>query len=159
MSRTSVKDASSIPCKIRLLSREITACSARLLEPLDLTPSQSEFLYHLTHGQTSPSQIARMMGIDASNLSRMIRQFEERGLVKRKADEENRTRVALVPTAAGRAMAVDSDPHAELIHRAVDEALSDAEVRSLLRSIRKLSEALGGLGAEDMPKPAKRRRR
>ncbi len=157
MARTSLKDADSIACKIRLLSREITACSARLLEPIDLTPSQSDFLYHLTHGQTSPSQIARMMGIDASNLSRMIRQFEQRGLIKRKADEDNRTRIALHPTAAGRALATDSDPHAELIRDTIKEALSDTETRSLLRSIRKLGEALRGLDAEDLSRPVRRR--
>ncbi len=157
MARTSLKDADSIACKIRLLSREISACSARLLEPLDLTPSQSDFLYHLTHGQTSPSKIARMMGVDASNLSRMIRQFEERGLIERKADDDNRTRVALIPTAAGRALATDSDPHAELIRDTIKKSLSDTEMRSLLRSFRKLSEALAALDASDMPKPARRR--
>ncbi len=158
MARTSVEDAGSIPCKIRLLGREITACSARLLEPLDLTPSQSEFLYHLTHGQTSPSKIARMMGIDASNLSRMIRQFEQRGLIKRKADEDNRTRVALIATAAGRALAKASDPHAYLIRDTIKQTLSDSETRSLLRSMRKLSDALADLDAGDLQKPARRRR-
>lgn len=158
MARTTCQEAGSIACKLRLLSREISASANRLLEPLDLTPGQSEFLYHLTHGESSPSVIARRMGIDASNLSRMIRQFEERGLIKRKTDPDNRRRVSLVATAAGRSIAKASDPHAELIQNAITQALTDPQRRTLMKSICKISEALAQLGPDDMPKPTSRKR-
>lgn len=121
----------STACKIRLMSREIGGFISRLLEPMGVTASQADFLHFLLQGETQPSVIAQHIGIDASNLSRMTRQFEEQGLVERRVDESNRTRVELVLTEKGREFAEQVGEHAAVVHETLNSELSPEDLQKL----------------------------
>lgn len=128
--------------RIRLLAREISAFTTRLLAPFDVTSSQADFLHHLSQGECQPSRIAESMGLDASNLSRMIRLFEERGWIVRAIDQTNRTRVHLSLTASGKRVASKIDPHVEVLRETMHQRLTAKEVRQLSDLLERVSTGL-----------------
>lgn len=145
----SIPHANSLATSLNVLSRQITAAAARLLAPLDITPSQAGVLYELSNGETSPSTIARNMGIDASSLSRLLSTLEKRGLLERTIDLDNRTRITLRLTPDGEDLAYRADPHAEQIQRRIEGALSQRRLQELKRCIQLISAAMGPEG--DVP--------
>lgn len=122
-----VDEAHNLACKLRLLARMLQMYVTHVLEPYGVTPSQADALYFLKAGETQPSLIARSMGLDASNLSRIIRQFEGRGWVTRTVDEANRTRVELTLTDEGLDMASRVDPHAAAVQRVLTRDISSSD--------------------------------
>ena len=113
-----------------------------MLEPIGVTSSQADFLYHLKAGQRHPSAIAQIIGADPSNLSRMIRLFEQRGWLERRVDDTNRTRVELTLTPDGLAIAEKIDPHADFIDQTFRQHLSEAELEAFIQAIGTMREAL-----------------
>jgi DNA-binding MarR family transcriptional regulator len=96
---------------------------------LDLTPPQLGVLKHLD--QPMPmSQVAAIIGCDASNITWMTDRLEERGLVERRPDPQDRRVKQLALTEAGRRlrrqMARRLGSHFPGLHR-----LNDAERRTL----------------------------
>lgn len=144
MTKPSIVGARTLSCKLKTLSRQLTACAGRLLEPFDVTPIQASILYELATGETSPSKVALSIGVDASALSRQIRSLEERNLIERQVDDDNRTRARLTLTAEGRKLARDIDPHADQVQEIITSALSREELRTLDKVLEKMSTALGG---------------
>ena len=138
----------SLACKLNLLSREITAAAARLLAPFNVTPSQAKVFYELLQGESSPSIIARNIGIDASSLSRLLRTLERSGFIERAIDLENRTRITLALTDAGRTLAHRIDPHAAQIQQRIETALSEQDLATLRRALAAISDAMGPTGDE-----------
>ncbi len=134
--------ASSLACKLGVLSREIGAAASRLLQPFGITPSQANLLLHLLQGETSPSKIAGSTGIDASSLSRLTRTLEAKGWITRATDLDNRSRVSLSLTAEGDRMARSVAPHAEHVQQRVLEALDEREQAALHAAINKISRAM-----------------
>ena len=137
-----VEQTSSLPCKLRVLARDINGFVADALEEFDISPPQADFLYHLSIGDTSPSEISRRIGVDPSNLSRMIRQFEEKGWVVRHVDDCNRTRVNLELTKAGRKIIERIDPHAAHVQSTLEAQMSPAELARLHRLLNKVGAAI-----------------
>lgn len=132
----------NLATSLNVLSRQITAAAARLLAPLNITPSQAGVLYELSNGETSPSTIARNMGIDASSLSRLLGTLEKRGLLERTIDLDNRTRITLRLTSDGEDLAYRADPHAEQIQQRLEGALSQRRLQEFKRCIQLISSAM-----------------
>ena len=142
MTESRVHMAHSLVCKLRVLTRELSAFITEALAEYDITPSQADFLYFLGTGETSPSTISRSIGVDPSNLSRMIRQFEERGWLERRTDQANRTRVTLHLTESGRDLLRAIDPHAPFVHDVIEKPLQSGELESLRAALGKIADAL-----------------
>ncbi|GAB5496954.1 MAG: MarR family transcriptional regulator [Phycisphaerales bacterium] len=149
--RCDISEVHSTACKLRRTSREITAFVSKLLEPVGVTQSQADFLYYLQQGETTPSVIAQAIGVDASNLSRMIRHFEENGWVKRRVDESNRTRVEVLLTKSGKAFAERVVEHTDLVHEALEAELTDSDKEALDRVLGKIHESMQRGPAPDEP--------
>ena len=132
----------STACKLRYMSREVNGFISKLLEPMGISTSQADFLYLLLRGDKQPSAIAQSIGIDASNLSRMIRQFEEQGWVTRCVDETNRTRVELGLTDKGRAFAEKISGHAAVVHETLHSDLTPEEIEALTEILAKISGSI-----------------
>ncbi|MEM8783316.1 MAG: MarR family transcriptional regulator [Planctomycetota bacterium] len=134
-----------LACRIHALSREVTAATARVLEPYGVTPTQALLLWALSHGRSRPSAIAEEMGVDPSNLSRVIRAMADRGLLTRQNDPHVRTRVHLRLTPAGRRLTKKIDGHAGIIQNAAHAALSDQQLHDLNRMFDGLERAMRSL--------------
>jgi DNA-binding MarR family transcriptional regulator/GNAT superfamily N-acetyltransferase len=76
-----------------------------LASPFSL--SESRVLYEINQGdktgdKVTASDIARALDLDAGYLSRVLRSFEKRGLIERKASDQDARQSHLAPTAPGR---------------------------------------------------------
>lgn len=111
--------------KIRYLllaaQREGNRRLAAALEPIGLSPAQSEVLRILgDHGELTVSGVGRMLVCDSgTNPSRLIERLVQAGYIERVEDDEDRRRVHLRLTSAGTAKeqetrAVEDAMYAEL---------------------------------------------
>jgi len=139
---TTVRQAESVTCKIGTLARQVTATASRLLAEYGVTPNQANVFYAVSRGDASPSSIARTMGIDASNLSRIIGGMERDGYLVRTIDPENRTKIEVSLTEKGRLKADEIDPHAAQIRQQISKVLTDDELERFIDAMDRISDAL-----------------
>ena len=149
MAEREVKPEQTVAHNVRLVARDIVAFTSRVLEPHGVNQSQADCLYFLIRGETSPSQIAQKIGLDPSNLSRIIREFEGRGWVRREVDDANRRRVLLSLTPEGVAAAGRIDPHAGEVDAALRSHLSERELATLLKILRKIERGMDDAEVDD----------
>jgi DNA-binding MarR family transcriptional regulator len=111
-----------------------------LAAELQLSPAQCHVLHLIEPGRPIPmGQLAETLACDASNVTGLVDRLESRGLVRRRASEEDRRVkvLELTPTGARlRTLLVDrmTAPPATL------RRLSVAEQRSLVRILARLLE-------------------
>lgn len=125
----------------------LLACMGRLRshaagtwEALDLTPPLAMALRQLQDGPRSQRQLAASLGYDPSNITALAEKLEERGLVERRVDPDDRRVKKLVLSGSGRALLGE-------MRRRMSESnplttnLSPAEQAQLLRLLRKATDA------------------
>jgi DNA-binding MarR family transcriptional regulator len=111
-----------------------------LAAELQLSPAQCHVLHLIEPGRPIPmGQLAETLACDASNVTGLVDRLESRGLVRRRASEEDRRVKVLELTPTGvrlRTLLVDrmTAPPATL------RRLSVAEQRSLVRILARLLE-------------------
>lgn len=128
-----------------------------LVEPMQLelwqearvTLTQRRLLYLLAGGERGQSELARELGLSAASLTRLIDRLEERGLVARRRDEDDRRRVVVDLEPAGQEVLGQTRTlRGSPLHEAV-EAMSPADRRRLLETLRGLVEATRALARPD----------
>jgi DNA-binding MarR family transcriptional regulator len=68
----------------------------------DITMSMGFVLLNIHSEGTPATKIAPLMGLEARSLSRLLRTMEEKGLIYREADAEDKRKVRIVLTKAGK---------------------------------------------------------
>ena len=112
---------------------------ARFGEP-DLTPTQWAALVKLSDtGGASQNQLGRLTAMDPATIQGVMRRLEERRLVERANDPEDRRRSLLKLTPAGEALVARLRGDAHDVSRTILEPLSDDERRTLLRLLGAIS--------------------
>ena len=92
----------------------------------ELSPRDLAVLVHLVDGDRSPTELAEHLGLAGGTVSEALGSLEERGLVERTRDEEDRRRVSVALTASGRdAIAVGSGLDEELLGAALRALTAD----------------------------------
>jgi DNA-binding MarR family transcriptional regulator/GNAT superfamily N-acetyltransferase len=127
----------------RFWTRRIGALEESYLQsPFSLT--EVRVLYELAHaGETSASRLKEVLGLDAGYLSRILRGFEERGLVDKKPSATDGRRSMLSLTARGREAFAPLDARSQEEIGSMLDALSDVEVERLDGAMRTIQELLG----------------
>ena len=113
--------------------------------------AESRLLWELAHtDQTTATELAATLELDAGYLSRLLRGFKERGLVKasRSASDARQTQLSI--TAAGRRAFAPLDRRSMAEVAALLGPLSDAQQRELLAAMARI-EALLGARARTQP--------
>ena len=92
---------------IRRFSRFYTRQLGLLAESMLASPyslSEARVLYELAHGRDmAASDLIRELGLDAGYLSRMLKKFEDQGLIRRAPAEDDARRAVISLTAKGEA--------------------------------------------------------
>jgi DNA-binding MarR family transcriptional regulator len=130
------------------VARRLRHASRESLAPWDVTPSQFRALGTLMrHGAVRPSALAKHLGIAPRSATEVVDALEERGLVRRETDPDDRRATLVVVTDAGRELAgalrSARASEADRLFAGLDDA-DRAELERLLRL----------LLAEPAPEPA-----
>lgn len=127
-----------------------------LVEPIQLelwqqarvTLTQRRLLYWLANGKRGHSELSRELGLSAASLTRLIDRLEERGLVSRRRDHEDRRRVVVDLEPPGQEVLGQTQTlRGSAVHQAV-ESMDTEERRRLLDALRGLVDATRGLERE-----------
>ncbi|RRH88317.1 GNAT family N-acetyltransferase [Mesorhizobium tamadayense] len=111
--------------------------------------TEARVLYELAHHDgLAASDLVRDLGLDPGYVSRLLKKFEERGLVDRAATEADARRSSIALTPAGReAFApLNKDSHEQV--RALLDRLAPADQERLVKAMRTVQDLLG-----DKPEP------
>lgn len=112
---------------------------ARFGEP-ELTPTQWAALVKLSDtGGASQNQLGRMTAMDPATIQGVVRRLEERRLIERASDPEDRRRSMLKLTPPGEALVGRLRGDAHAVSRAILEPLSGEERQTLLRLLGAIS--------------------
>lgn len=126
----------------RFYTRQIGLLDEGLLKsPFSLT--EARVLYELAHRDgLVASDLVRDLGLDPGYVSRLLKKFEERGLVEREASESDARRSSIALTQAGRdAFApLNQDSHDQV--RALLDRLAPADQERLVKAMRTVQDLL-----------------
>lgn len=135
----------------RFYTRQIGVLQEGLLQS-ELSLAEVRVLYELAHDEgATATTIGKSLGLDAGYLSRMLRSFEERALVRRRQSSDDGRRTILSLTRKGRSAfdALDARAHDEIA--ALLEDHSAAEQRALVDAMRSIESLLDDGAASPAP--------
>ena len=116
----------------------------RVLEPLDITARQGALLVSLHEGEAATAvELSRLYGVEESSVTRMLDRMERKGLVRRVRSADDRRKVMVRVTAAGKRKIADALPLAAKVAQHTWHNVSTAERETLHRVIDKVLRNLG----------------
>lgn len=133
-----VSDQERIACGLHMASRGLSSALTDAVKSHGLNWMEANLLLKLDFGLDSPSEIATYMGIDASNLSRLMRKLEKLELIKREVDDSNRSRVILALTTEGKKVVKKLKPGVRTMEETVMSVLTENELKTLTKLLKKL---------------------
>ncbi|WP_408054992.1 MarR family winged helix-turn-helix transcriptional regulator [Stutzerimonas azotifigens] len=114
-----------------------------------LTPVQLMILQVLVaEGRTTASVLSRRVSLTAATLSGVLERLEERGLLQRQRDEQDRRRHWLLISEAGRALLREAPPLLPPEFSARFAALPEWERHSLTAALLRAAELCGSMEKE-----------
>ena len=126
----------------RFYTREIGTLGEGLLDS-EYSLTEARVLFELaTRGEVTAGEIARELALDAGYLSRILRKFEDSGLLKRKASPEDARQAILTVTRRGREVFADLSDRSNRQARSILEDIPDSKLPELLNAMRSIEEAL-----------------
>lgn len=130
---------------IRAIVRELRVSGRDTEQRLGIHGAQLHALQQLAEGPAySLAELAERTHTDSSSVSVVVSRLVERGLVKRTADTDDRRRIVLALTPAGRALVRRAPRSAHDRIAGAARSLGARDLDALARSLGTLVEALGG---------------
>jgi DNA-binding MarR family transcriptional regulator/GNAT superfamily N-acetyltransferase len=149
--RAAADQVSAIRAFNRFYTRQIGILGDHLLaSPFSLT--EVRVLYELAHrdGPTA-TDLGRDLGLDAGYMSRILRRFEQRGLIARTRRPADRRIGVVRLTRRGRAAFLPLEARARAQVRTMVGRLSPAHRRQVVESMATIRDVLGGHRHADAP--------
>jgi DNA-binding MarR family transcriptional regulator/GNAT superfamily N-acetyltransferase len=126
----------------RFYTRRIGVLSEGLLHS-EFTLTESRLLWDLAHaGTVTASELAHRLDLDAGYLSRLLRGFSRRGLIKRSRSKADGREVLLSLTAAGRRAFAPLDARSQEEVGAMLAAIPEGQQQELLQAISTIERLL-----------------
>jgi MarR family transcriptional regulator, organic hydroperoxide resistance regulator len=143
------------------------------MKGLDITPEQWSVLGSLWEEEgVHQSLLADKTDKDRHNITRILSLLEQRGLILRKPDKDDKRRQRVFLTQSGKGLELELVPIATEFMRQAFQGLTDHEMSSLKHTLRRITSNLGdtsrpagtaragqGTAADSKPKRTRRRRR
>lgn len=119
---------------LKQLELSVRARLDELMRPVGLTALQYTALTVLErHGDISSAQLARNSFVTAQTMADMVVTLEDRGLIERHRDPNDKRRLLIALTPAGRAVLEDRRPHVAAVEKRMTGALSTSDTALLRR--------------------------
>lgn len=148
-------DATSPIAAIRRFNRFYTRRIGLLQEGLLETPfslTESRLLWEFAHREhTTAAELSRDLGLDPGYLSRLLRGFKERGLIKSVRAPHDARHLQLSITAAGRKAFAPLDTRSQVEIRQWLDALTPSEQKQLVQAMTAIEHLLDGKGVRQTP--------
>src|SRR5580704_5334156 len=126
----------------RFYSREIGTLREGLLDS-EFSLTEARVLYELaTRGEATATEIAKELTLDAGYLSRVLRRFEDGGLVKRKVSTGDARQAILIITRHGRDSFADLNERSNRQARRILERVPPSQLPDLLNAMRGIEKTL-----------------
>ncbi|MBW3670372.1 MAG: helix-turn-helix domain-containing GNAT family N-acetyltransferase [Acidobacteria bacterium] len=135
----------------RLYTRQIGLLQEGLLKsPFSLT--EARIIYEMAHRDgTTATQLGEELGLDAGYLSRILRNFQQRGLIQKRSSEVDRRKQILSLTGKGqKAFAQLDDASRSEIESMLTE-LSEEQQHRLVRAMETIELLLGAQPQQKVP--------
>jgi len=135
----------------RFYTREIGVLDEHLLHsPFSL--AETRVLYELAH-RTPPTAagLGRDLGLDAGYLSRILRRFDARGLIRRTTSGADGREILLQLTRKGRAAFAPLETRARAEVAALLDRLPDADQQQVVEAMNTIARLLGGRRPDAAP--------
>jgi len=127
----------------RFYTRRIGVLHEGLLDS-KFSLAESRLLWELAHNDdTTATELARGLDLDAGYLSRLLRSFKERGLLKASRSTTDARQMRLSISAAGRRAFAPLDRRSQAEVAALLGPLSDAQQQELLTAMARIEALLG----------------
>jgi DNA-binding MarR family transcriptional regulator/GNAT superfamily N-acetyltransferase len=136
----------------RFYTRQIGVLRKTFLDsPYSL--GEARVLYEIAGGRSSTAtEIGRALDLDAGYLSRVLRNFEKRGLIRRKVSARDARQSHLTLTTRGRAAYAPLERRSQHDTGAMLGKLASAEQARLIAAMNTIETLLGG-ATQDTPQP------
>jgi DNA-binding MarR family transcriptional regulator len=95
------------------------------------------------HDGAMITELARLALVEQSRLTRIVLQMEKRGLVRRTGDPDDKRRVHIHLSEAGRSLASELVQKAKIHEKILLETLQNSEAKSLKPALKALLKTLG----------------
>jgi DNA-binding MarR family transcriptional regulator len=134
---------------IHQVSRELrTALDARLA-PLGITAQQAALLLRAARQETSPNQLAQVLGTDTAGMTRLLDRLEGKGLISRRRHPDDRRSIVIELTGEGRALIPRLGPVFGRVTRQLLSGFPAADAHQLTEMLQRMLSNL----REDPPPP------
>lgn len=132
---------------LRRVIRAVDLHSRTLVESHGLTGPQALILKALQGGSLSAGELATQVSLSQGTVTDILNRLEQRGLIKRLRDTQDRRRVMVLETDAGQALLEQSPPLLQEWFAQRFNNLQDWEQTQLLASLQRIAAMMD---AEDM---------
>ncbi|MDR2464745.1 MAG: winged helix DNA-binding protein [Streptococcaceae bacterium] len=96
---------------------------------------------HQSNGQSSPKQISELTGVSTARIAKVLGSLEKRNLIRREMDQEDRRKIHVFLTDAGKAhLKAFEEEKIERLKK-VFEVLGEEETELFIHSLKKMLEA------------------
>lgn len=140
---------------VRRFNRFYTRQLGLLAESMMASPfslSEARVLYELAHGRDiTASDLIRELGLDAGYLSRMLKKFEDQGLIARAPAEDDARRAVIALTSKGEVAFAPLDRGSQEDVAAMLEKIAPADRPRLVAATKTLTRLLGETPATPEP--------
>jgi len=135
----------------RFYTRQIGVLRQKLLDTR-YSLAEARVLYELAHReQPTATELGQALQLDAGYLSRMLRGFEQAGLLRRRAAPEDARRSLLSLSAAGRKAVTELEARSDAVAAALLGSLDPAQRPRLLRAMATIEQLLEPAAAPPRP--------
>jgi DNA-binding MarR family transcriptional regulator/GNAT superfamily N-acetyltransferase len=135
----------------RFYTQRIGVLDEGLLDS-EFSLSEARVLYELAQrGKCSASELAQHLALDAGYLSRILRRFEQQGMLVKQAAADDARRHVLQLTRRGRSRFAELDRRSSSQIQGMLAALAPQSRQRLLVAMRDIEDVLGRSASEDIP--------
>ncbi|MCP4895807.1 MAG: winged helix-turn-helix transcriptional regulator [bacterium] len=128
---------------IRVLVRRFALAERADVECCGVTVAQAATLEALLReGAMRSGDLGRLLGISPSTLSRNLNRLEDRGLIGKRPDPDDRRASQIILTDQGRTAALEVEQQEEVFAATVLGNLPDRQTATVLKSLDELLEAI-----------------
>ena len=121
------------------LARELRASLDRAFAETGLTSQQAALILHVFGGESSPSALAGLLGIDTAGITRMLDRLEAKGLLSRGVDRDDRRAIRVRLTSAGEELAPSLPA---VFDRVSSELVGSLDLARVSHTLKTMSENL-----------------